>query len=251
MASKQTPRRGIRRVLALIAARSGSKGLRHKNLRRIAGTPLLVHAIHLALASARRGEVWSVVVSTDSAHYARIARRAGAQVPSLRPAALAADGSRLIDAVLHTLEEIEDAAHPFDAVVLLSATTPLTRPQDVRAALRLFATAPHPSVASVTRDPIAPSWRFMQRGAIVDRTPRRHHVGRRQEADGKRGGDPVYLNGALYVASPAWLRRHRQFVRAGQTAGLNMPAERSVDIETHQDLAWAAWLMGGDPPTLL
>lgn len=226
-------------VLALVCARSGSKGLRHKNVRKLGGVPLLVRAVELARRSARRGERWSVVVSTDSPHYARLARRAGAGIVR-RPASLAGDDARLIDAVLHTLDELESAGGQFDAVLLLSAATPLTEERDVREALGLFRRGGGVSVASVTRDRSAPSWRFELHGGVLDRRPRRHRVGQRPRA----GREAVVLNGALYVASPAWLRRYRQFIQAGRTLASRMPVWRSVDIEDRDDLELAERLLG-------
>lgn len=225
-------------VLALIPARAGSRGLRHKNIRRIGGEPLLTRAIHLALACPRRGERWSVVVSTDSERYARLAQRAGAEVPFLRPARLATSRARLADVVLHALAMLEARGRRFDVVVLLSAATPLTVPADVRAALRSWRRRGRRAVLSVVRERAAPSWRFtLRRGRLW--APLGRRVGRRQEAD------PTYvLNGALYIATPAWLRRHRQFFAAGASLPFLMPASRSLDIEDAGDLRLARVLLG-------
>jgi CMP-N-acetylneuraminic acid synthetase len=224
------------RVLALIAARSGSKGLRHKNIARIGGEPLLARAVRLALQSQRKGEAWHVVVSTDSRHYARIARAAGACVPFLRPKDLAADQSRLIDVCLHALAQLDNAASPIDALLLLSATTPLTTVQDVRRAIRLFREDHGASVVSVRPDPFHESWRFGLDAGVLQARGRPKRVARRQT-----GPAGVVLNGAIYLATPAWLRRYRQFVRPGKTRALWMPAERSIDIESRLDLDFAEW----------
>lgn len=222
------------RVLALIAARKGSKGLRDKNVLPFAGKPLLVRAIELAHASARRGEHWTVAVTTDAPRYARLAEAAGAEVVG-RPQALASDEARLIDAVLHAVAELEDRSGPFDAVVLLSAVTPLTRIADVRGALALFSKAA--SVASVTPDPIPDHHRFDVRGGVLQAESGRR-VGRRQE-----GPRRFRLNGALYVAAPAWLRKYQQFLVPRKTKAFLMPKHRSLDIDDTYDLACAAALL--------
>lgn len=222
-----------RRVLALIPARAGSRGLRHKNVQPFAGTTLLEHAVHLARASARKREAWSIVVSTDSRAYAERARRAGAEVPFLRPEALATSTARLIDVVLHAIDALEAMDRRFDVVLLLSTCTPLTSVRDVRRVLDTYLAGGGESVVTLCRDPIPDTWRFEMKEDVLLAEPGRK-VGRRQEAPTR-----YRLNGALYAASPAWLRREHQFVVPGRTRGVVMPPERSVDVEDRLDLEWA------------
>lgn len=110
------------RVLAIIPARGGSKGVPGKNLRAIAGKPLIGWSIEQARQAAL---VTDVVVSTDDPAIAEAARQLGAQVPGLRPAALATDQAPTEPAMLHALEAMERHADPYDAVVLLQPTSPL------------------------------------------------------------------------------------------------------------------------------
>jgi CMP-N-acetylneuraminic acid synthetase len=208
----------VTRVLALIAARAGSKGLAHKNICTVRGVPGLVRAVRLA----KRFAEWRVVVSTDDTGYAHLARDAGAEV-IMRPAALASDEARLIDVVLHAV-----AVTPCDVVVLLSATTPLVRTSDVR---RAFATwREHAvAVATVTADTPAPL-RFAIDADVLHATVS-EPPGRRQSAD------TLYrLNGAVYIATPEWLREHGRFVVAGKSRAVVMPTHCSIDIETASDL---------------
>lgn len=209
------------RVLALIAARSGSKGLIHKNVRRVGGVPLLVRAVRLAHRISPTD--WSVAVSTDDERYAELARRAGAQI-IVRPPQLATDESTLIDVVLHAIDQID-----CDVVVLLSATTPLIRASDVRRAFVEW-TAHRVGIATVTRD-TPPSLRFeLAEGCLqaTTETP----PGRRQLSNAT-----YRLNGAVYIATPAWLRQHRRFVVPGLSRGVIISRRRSVDIDTRADLA--------------
>lgn len=222
------------KLLVLIAARRGSKGLRHKNIRKLHGTPLLVRAITLAKESLPRA---TVVVSTDSKRYAKLAQNAGAEVPFLRPKTLAQDETRLIDVVLHTIEALGAQGRSFDAVMLLSATTPLTTVQDVRKATRIFEKNRYKSVISVTKERSHPSWRYtLIRGYLM--APKGRRVERRQTAAAE-----VALNGALYIATPAWLLRFRQFCVPGRSLPYVMPQARSLDIESAEDLALAARLV--------
>lgn len=212
------------RILALIAARAGSRGLADKNVRRLGGQPLLTHAIELALRSRAAREDWHIAVSTESQRYARIARAAGADVIA-RPKRLASAKTPLIDVVLHAIDDT-----PCDLVVLLSATTPLTVPADVRRALAAWRKY-RVGVATVCRDtPSALRFTTHANGRLQATSP--SPPGRRQEAP------PVCrLNGAVYVATPRWLENHGRFVVAGQSVGVAMPPQRSLDIDDADDLA--------------
>jgi CMP-N-acetylneuraminic acid synthetase len=113
-----------KRVLAVVPARGGSKGLPGKNIRMICGKPLIDWTIQAALKSRFIDEL---IVSTDSPEIADIAAKAGASVPFLRPAGLATDTSPTIDVVEHVLEHFRAASESFDYLVLLEPTSPLRR----------------------------------------------------------------------------------------------------------------------------
>ncbi|MBR5368963.1 MAG: acylneuraminate cytidylyltransferase family protein [Lachnospiraceae bacterium] len=116
-------------VLALIPARSGSKSIIDKNIRMIAGKPMLVHSVEHALASKL---VTRVILSTDSEEYARIGREAGAEVPFLRPAEFAADDSLDIDVFEHALKWLkENEGYEPDVLVHLRPTFPTRDPADI------------------------------------------------------------------------------------------------------------------------
>lgn len=136
------------KVLAIIPARSGSKGIKDKNIKKICGYPMLAYSIVVALLS---DEVDDVIVSTDSVKYANIAKRYGAQVPFLRPQELAQDQSLDIDYLYHALSEIAVCEDVPEYIVLLRPTTPMRRPEDVSGAIRLLKKHPESSaVVSVS-----------------------------------------------------------------------------------------------------
>ena len=117
------------RVLAIIPARGGSKGLPGKNIRHICGKPLIGWSIEQALASKYIDEV---AVSTDSEDIAAIAKEYGAQVPFLRPAHLSTDTASTIDTMVHCLSWYQSSANlKFDVIVLLEPTSPLREDRDV------------------------------------------------------------------------------------------------------------------------
>lgn len=223
------------RTLALIPARGGSKGIPRKNIRAIAGKPLIAWTIEAAL---RSGLLDAVVVSTDDAEIAEVARQAGAQVPFLRPAELAQDGTPGIDPVLHAL----GALPGFGAVLLLQPTSPLRSTADIDACLALAHGRQAVSVVSVSEPDTHPEWTYRLGGdqtlrRFVDAAP----VARRQDLP-----PVVALNGALYYAQTDWLLQGRRLV-APETLAYVMPRARAIDIDTPLDWQIADMLLKEAP----
>jgi CMP-N,N'-diacetyllegionaminic acid synthase len=124
-------------VLALIPARSGSKGVPDKNVRPLGGQPLIAWSI---AAATRSQTIDRVIVSTDSDAYGRIAIKHGAEVPFLRPSELAADCSRDLEFILHALDWLDDRGEEPDLIVHLRPTTPFRTPTHLDAAVEMMAT---------------------------------------------------------------------------------------------------------------
>ncbi len=123
-----------KRILALIPARGGSKGIPGKNIRMMAGKPLIAYTIGAAL---RCEEIDRVVVSTDSREIADVAVQYGAEVPCLRPEKLSGDTAKTIDAVLHMLRFLEEKKEFYDYLVLLQPTSPLRTEKEISEAIKL------------------------------------------------------------------------------------------------------------------
>ena len=123
------------RIVALIPARSGSKRVVDKNIRPLAGHPLIAYSIGAALQS---GVFSDVIVSTDSAQYADIARYYGAEIPFMRPAAIAGDTSPDIEWVADTLKRLADSGRHYDCFSLLRPTSPFRLPHTIRRAWEAF-----------------------------------------------------------------------------------------------------------------
>lgn len=117
-----------RKVLALIPARGGSKGLPGKNIRPLCGKPMIAWTIEKARKSRFLDEI---MVSTDSAEIAEIARTYGASVPFLRPAELASDTASTLDVVIHALDHLGKEGKTFDWLVMLEPTSPLREDDDI------------------------------------------------------------------------------------------------------------------------
>ncbi len=129
------PRREQPRIVALIPARSGSKRVADKNIRPLAGHPLIAYSIGAALQS---GIFADVIVSTDSTHYAAIARHYGAEIPFMRPGAIAGDTSPDIEWVSDTLKRLADAGRHYDCFSILRPTSPFRLPQTICRAWEAF-----------------------------------------------------------------------------------------------------------------
>jgi CMP-N-acetylneuraminic acid synthetase len=218
-------------TFALIPARGGSKGIPRKNIKLIAGKPLIVWTIEAALRSSLLD---AVIVSTDDVEIAEVARRAGAQVPFVRPAELAQDDTPGLDPVLHALEQLPQ----YDSVLLLQPTSPLRTTQDIDACLRLAAERGAPSVVSVSEPDAHPYWTYRLTEAhtlepFVPAPP----IARRQDLPAV-----VTLNGAMYYAQAQWLRSTRRLV-GPETLAYTMTRERSIDLDTPLDWMLAESLL--------
>ncbi|MCP9941919.1 acylneuraminate cytidylyltransferase family protein [Cyanobium sp. ATX 6E8] len=218
-------------LLALIPARGGSKGIPRKNIRPLAGKPLIAHTI---CAARQVSGIERVVVSTDDPEIAAVARQWGAEVPFLRPPELAADTTPGIDPVLHALEQIPEASR----LLLLQPTSPLRAAADIEGILAFQAQHSCPSVVSVTASPKHPQW-MVRLNPGHELTPFLPPAA----ADTRQQLEPAYaFNGALYLCDRTWLQNQRSFVGPG-TLGYLMPPERSVDIDTSLDWLWAETLL--------
>jgi CMP-N,N'-diacetyllegionaminic acid synthase len=223
------------RVIATLCARGGSKGLPGKNLRPLAGKPLIVHTIEQALACRA---IEGVFVSTDDAQIAEVAERAGAQVPLLRPAELATDEAPKLPAIEHLVAHLERGGMKIDTVVDLQPTSPLRTPQDIEAALALLKDAD--LVVSVTEPSHNPYFTLAETDAQGWlQLSKAAGFARRQDAPAVWG-----LNGSIYVwrraALPKAIAEGFWTVRARPYA---MPRGRSVDIDDLEDFELAQWYL--------
>jgi CMP-N-acetylneuraminic acid synthetase len=226
--------------LALIPARGGSKGLPRKNLCRVGGASLVARAVHAALES---GAVDRVVVSTDCSETAEEALRAGAEVPFLRPAELATDTASPVDTALHALMWEAENRRPVDDLVLLQPTSPLRTGADVRQSRQALDEGA-PAVVSVTECRTHP-WLVASLdpdGSLIPVMPTPEGYVRRQDFP------QVYqLNGAVYWIKSTVLISERKFTPKGTRAYV-MPACRSIDIDTQDDLDLADWMLAREAP---
>ena len=169
-------------VLALVPARGGSKGVPRKNVRPLAGRTLLDYT---ATAARESGVIDRLVLSTDSEEIADAGRRAGIEVPFMRPAALAQDDTPMLPVIRHTLETLAANGWTPDIVVLLQPTSPLRRASHIREAVQLLRTSGADSVVTVVRVPAHMSPDYVMRiegDRLTPFLPEGARVTRRQDA---------------------------------------------------------------------
>ena len=215
---------GGRKVLALIPARGGSKGLPGKNIMPVCGRPLLSFSVEAARGSRY---VDRIVLSSDDEAIVAAAVACGCDAPFLRPAELATDTAATVDVVLHALDQLPG----YDLVVLLQPTSPLRTAADIDAAFERLVRNQAPCCVSVSPVEQSPYWmyRLAEHDFLEPLLPAPPGVTRRQELP------PVYaLNGAVYIADVAWLRNTRSFVATGTVAYV-MPLARAIDIDNAAD----------------
>lgn len=216
------------RVLALVPARAGSKGLPGKNIRPLLGKPLLAWPIEAARASRY---VDRVVISTDSAEFAALAQAAGADVPFLRPAEHASDTAPSIAFIEHALDTLAAAGDRYDLLVLLEPTSPLTEAVDIDAALEaLVAARPRAEsivgvTALVSTHP-AFAVRLDAQGLMQPHAAASFGLlPRRQDTE------PLYsLDGSLYISTVEAIRRERGFCHA-RTLPFITPRWKSFEVD--------------------
>lgn len=229
---------GDPRLLGIIPARSGSKGVRDKNIREIDGKPLIQYTIEDAIACEALSEF---LVSTDSERYAEIARGAGAPVPFIRPAELATDEAPTIDVVKHAVTEFENTrGETVDATVLLQPTTPLRTPADIDRSVAMFASSDADSLITCYETVDAhPNYMYeMDSENRVTALRKQHDV-----PDRRQDFDPVYLrNGAVYISTRELVFDRNRIFDDRPLAHV-MPKERSVNIDEPFDLKMAELLI--------
>jgi CMP-N,N'-diacetyllegionaminic acid synthase len=220
-------------VLALVPARGGSKGIPGKNVRPLAGKPLLAHTLEQALGARTP---MRVVVSTDDDEIAEVAFSCGAEVVR-RPDALAGDTASSESALLHALDALEAAdGYIPELVVFLQCTSPLRRPGDIDGAVEALRAAGADSLLSVVA-----SHRFLWRIGPEGAAESVNYDWRRRPRRQDRAAEYAE-NGSIYVFRPAVLRQGGNRL-GGRIALYEMDEWSAVDIDSPADFELAGWLM--------
>ena len=215
------------KILALIPARGGSKGIPKKNIKLFNGKPLIVHSIEAGKGSKY---VDRVVVTTDSQEIADICLAAGAEVPVLRPAEMAGDKSPVMEAVIHMLDHLRDVEkYEPTHLLLLQTTSPLRTSADIDAAVELYEKRGAESLVSMCR---TENGLFSKNESdIAEVMFDGYSAGTNRQMLPKA----YKLDGCMiYLISVPVLREKRSFL-AGKLVGFEIPRWRAVDLDDPED----------------
>lgn len=231
------------KILAVIPARGGSKGLPGKNIRPLAGVPLIGHAI--ACGNALPG-VARTVVTTDDEGIAATARALGGDVPFLRPAELAQDGTPMAPVIQHALAEIErQEGIAYDGVLLLDPTSPARDPRRLTDAIALFDARPDlDGVVAVSAPWFDPLWvgvEAQEDGSMRRFFPEAAGVTRRQDNPRRY----LRVNGAFYLWRSAFVRRlESNWLDEGTFAPFEIPESEAFSIDDESEFRMIEALVG-------
>ena len=228
------------RVLAVVPARGGSKGLPGKNLRPLAGLPLIEHSLRFA---AMCPQIERTIVSTDSEEIAEVARTLGAEVLA-RPGELAQDETPTWPVLRHALDTVDPDGERYDLLLLLDPTAPARLARDLEAALSALAREPAADgVVSVAEPDFNPIWQ-----CVVERDGRLEHLVPEGARYLRRQDAPrvLFIAGVLYLWRTAFVRREPKSWFRGRLLPLEIERVRAVSIDRSEDLeALAALVAAG------
>ena len=235
------------KFLAIITARGGSKGIPGKNLKLLAGKPLLAYTV---LAAQTATGLDRVILSTEDAAIAEAGRALGCEVPFVRPAELSLDQTAHLPVIQHAARwmQVEEGYTP-DAVMVLQPTSPLRTADDITAAAALLERSGADSVLSVNQVPAHSHPMRTLRLDADDRAvlfatgrPVRERINRRQDLP-----EAWIMNGAIYACRIGALFAAEPSLYGDQVVAYRMPPERSISIDDLQDWAAAERALIPDP----
>jgi len=224
------------RNLAIIPARSGSKGLPDKNIKELNGKPLMAYTIE----SAKESHIFErIMVSTDSEIYATIAKKYGAEIPFLRSEEMSSDSASSWDTVIEVLENYKKLGLVFDTICLLQPTSPLRQVDDIQGAYKLFEEKHANAITSVCPVDHSPIWCMMLDDSLSLKRFRDEIINM-----GNRQTLPAYyrLNGAIYIKRVEYDEESIRLLDDNEYAYV-MDKNRSVDIDDAFDFLIATTIL--------
>ena len=233
------------RILGIIPARGGSKGIPRKNIRPLCGKPLLQYTAEAARAAKRLSRV---ILSTEDEEIAVLGRCCGVEVPFLRPQELAADATPTLPVIQHAVEWLERHGEHFDAVCLLEPTSPFRQPGTIDACIDLLAQTGADSVVTVLPVPpeYNPHWVYFRddQGLLRLSTGEDAPISRRQLLP-----PAFHREGSVYVTRRDVLME-KNSLYGSKVAGYPMHPSRSVNIDTMADWERAEAFLASSAPVV-
>lgn len=207
-----------KKVLAIIPSRGGSKRIPNKNIKLIAGEPLIAWIIKSALASKL---IDRLIVSTDSPTIAKVAKKYRAEVPFTRPASLATDTAKSDDVIKHAIGYLErNEKYQADIIIVLQATSPLTIANDIDKAIKQLTASKANSCVAVCKISEKPNWMYYKKNKKLAPFIKL-----------KEKKDLFRLTGAIYAVKRDYLKKTGKIVDPKNTTFIETPKERSIDID--------------------
>jgi CMP-N-acetylneuraminic acid synthetase len=233
------------KILALIPARGGSKGIPGKNIKLLGGKPLIAHAALSALGSPA---ISRIVLSTDSEEIAQVARLHHMEVPFIRPKELALDTTPTIDVMIHALKHFKDMGENFDAIILLQATSPFKPQNFIHDCIQTFIDAGADSFISVLKVPheYNPHWTFEKNelGELRIATGEKELIPRRQELP-----PAFFRDGCVYITKTNYLLQEKKIV-GGKIAYKESDPNYYCNLDTQADWEKAEQMIYQNPQLL-
>jgi len=229
-------------IVGFIFARGGSKGVPRKNIRPLAGKPLIAHTIEVAR---RSNFIQRVVVSTDDLEIAQVARDWGAEVPFMRPAALAQDDSPEWLAWRHAIQELAalEGGRKLDVFVCLPTTSPLRAAEDVDNCIRTLLESDADLALSVRQAERSPYYNMV----VLNDGYARLVIPPQTAIHTRQAAPPVYdITTVAYATRPEYILRASSLFE-GKVKGVVVPRERAIDIDTELDFLHAEFLLAHSP----
>ena len=222
------------KILAIIPARGGSKGVPGKNIIDVCGKPLIYYSIEPALKAKAAGIIDEVIVSTDDDEIADISRKYGASVPFLRPGELSDDKAKSVDLMIHAYDFFLSKEVVFDSILLLQPTSPLRTYEDIEKAVSIFKDKDAISLISCYKASIHEYNLYHKLGDWAIGLNPKHNLGiRRQEIE-----DLYVRNGAFFLVKSDYMHKEKKPFDE-KPAMYVMPYERSINIDTMEDIELA------------
>jgi len=225
-------------MLAIIAARGGSKGLKNKNVLNLNGKPVIAYSIQDALKSKF---ITKIIVSTDSPKIAKIAKDFGAEVPFLRPKKLSQDNSSINNAFEHAIKFLEKKGFYYDNFISLGGCCPVRAKNDIDQAVELYFKKKAKTLVSVKENNKPIEWYFRKTkdGRLVKF--------KKKKIQNRQGHEKFLIpNGSIYVFNTKQLLKNIQTNKDytnNRTFYYLMPEERSIDIDNLNDFYFADYLL--------
>lgn len=219
------------KLLALVPARGGSKGVLRKNIKLLGGKPLIWYTFKAAKES---NLFENIVLSTEDEEIAKVGKEIGFDIPFIRPKFLATDTAKSIDVVNHALDSLEKIGKTFDAVVLLQPTSPFREKGLIENSVQKFIDCKADSFVTVRAVPhqFNPHWVFKttDEGYLKISTNDKTIISRRQDLP-----EAFFRDGQIYITDVNLLKKHKTFLGTKLSFILNTYSGSEINIDNQSD----------------